>query len=220
MNRRMIYLPLVIVVLIVGSLAWNLTARAAYETAEYRVVESDGAIEIREYPDLILASTPMREGSQGNDGSFMRLFRYISGANEAEQKVAMTTPVFMEGAGTEAEGQMGFVLPKEVANRGAPQPLGTEVRLRRREGGRFAVIRFSGRADKKTLGQAERRLRDWIEAKGLATTGSTESAGYDPPWTPGLLRRNELLIRIQAAERSAEPPAAESPVAESPAADG
>jgi len=210
----MIYLPLVVIVLIIGSLAWNLTARAAYETAEYRVVETDGKFEIREYPDLMLASTPMRGGSQGNDGSFMRLFRYISGGNEAEQKVAMTTPVFMEGAGTEAEGQMGFVLPKEVASRGAPQPLGTEVRLRRREGGRFAVIRFSGRADEKTLEQAERQLRDWINAKGLTTTGQIESAGYDPPWTPGLLRRNELLIRIQAAERSAEPQAAEPPGAD------
>ena len=86
----------VVTVLALTYFGWKLTARGAYESAEYTVLDSDGPFETREYPDLILATTNMQFESQGDDGSFMRLFRYISGANDREKKIAMTTPVFME----------------------------------------------------------------------------------------------------------------------------
>ena len=99
-----------------------MTARSAYESAEYTVIESDREFEIREYPDLMVATTEMPQfDAQGNDGSFMRLFRYISGANQEQQKVAMTVPVFMEPESHDRAGQMGFVLPKKVAAGGAPE---------------------------------------------------------------------------------------------------
>jgi hypothetical protein len=201
-KKRMVYLSLAVVFLGFGSFAWNLTARAAYESAEYTVVESDGPFEIREYPDLMLASTDASFVAQGNDGSFMRLFRYISGANEANQKVAMTTPVFMEETQQDSKGRMGFVIPKEVAAQGAPKPVATDVKVRKREGGRFAVIRFSGRMNAKAVEKAEDQLREWIESRGLKDTNDVESAGYDAPFTPGPLRRNEVLIRIKKVGES------------------
>ncbi len=109
----MMYLLGIAAVAVIGVLGWNMTARAGYESAEFKVIETDGKFEIREYPDLMLASTSSKIDTQSRDGSFMKLFRYISGANQAEQKISMTTPVFMEKDDTEA--QMGFVMPKEVA---------------------------------------------------------------------------------------------------------
>ena len=35
----------------------------------------------------MLVATSSNMDSQGRDGSFMRLFQYISGANEADQKI-------------------------------------------------------------------------------------------------------------------------------------
>jgi hypothetical protein len=145
----------------------------------------------------MLASTEAKVDSQGRDGSFMRLFRYISGANDSQQKIAMTTPVFMGSEETDAEVQMGFVLPKEVAAAGPPNPVASDVNIRERKGGRFAVIRFSGRMDTKIAKSAEAKLRAWMEAKGLRGAETAESAGYDPPFTPGPLRRNEVLIRLK-----------------------
>ncbi len=196
-RRRMAYLVFAMLLTFGGIFTWNLTARAAYESAEYTIVESEGAFEIRDYPDLKLVSTEMRFESQGSDGSFMRLFRYISGANEAEQKIAMTTPVFMETGEKESKGQMGFVIPKEVALNGAPSPTSEQVRIRERKGGRFAVVRFSGRMDAKKADVAEAKLRKWIEQKGFVAHEESETAGYDPPFTPGPLRRNEILIRLK-----------------------
>ena len=196
MKRRMSYLAAMVGLVGFGMAAWTMTARAGYESAEYKVIESDGNIEIREYPDLMLAATNSRMDSQGRDGSFMRLFGYISGANEGDQKIAMTTPVFMEGEVGQADVSMGFVMPKEVAAEGVPEPNGAGVKIRKREGGRFAVIRFSGRLDSRVAKEKETELREWMKSRGLEGQSKAEAAGYDPPFTPGPLRRNEVLIRL------------------------
>jgi hypothetical protein len=180
---------------------WKTTARAAYESAEYKVIEKDGSFEIREYPELTLATTSSKFAGQGSDGSFMRLFRYISGANDAEQKVAMTTPVFMEPDTDKSPGQMGFVIPKKVAAEGAPSPTGDKVQLQKRPGGRFAVVRFNGRMTIEDTKKAETSLRKWMSERGLEAEDKAEFAGYDPPWTPGPLRRNEVLIRLLEADK-------------------
>jgi hypothetical protein len=199
MKRRMIYFAAMVGVVGVGMAAWSITARAGYESAEYKVIESDGNIEIREYPDLMLAAADSKMDSRGRDGSFMRLFRYISGANEGEQKIAMTTPVFMEGGVGKSDVSMGFVMPKEVAAEGVPEPKGDGVKIRKREGGRFAVIRFSGRLDLKVAKEQKAKLREWMKSRALEGESKAEAAGYDPPFTPGPLRRNEVLIRLTDA---------------------
>ena len=195
-GRKMLYFVAVIIVCVVAYFGWKLTARGSYESAAYSVLESEGSFELREYPDLMLATTAMNVASQGNDGSFGRLFGYISGQNEGNQKVSMTTPVFMEPESGGKGGQMGFVLPEEVARQAVPQPTSEEVRIRTREGGRFAVLRFAGRLNDDTQAQAENQLRAWMDGKGLDGINNAEFAGYDPPWTPGPLRRNEVLIRL------------------------
>jgi DNA gyrase inhibitor GyrI len=177
-------------------LGWKLTSRSAYESAEYDVVLTDGPFEIRDYPNLMLASTAMGSVGDQNDGSFMRLFRYISGANEAKQNVAMTVPVFMEAASEGDQASMGFVVPAAVASSEIPAPSSADVQIRCRDGGRFAVIRFSGQLTNASRTNAEQKLRDWMQGRQLAAGTGIEFAGYDPPWTPGMFRRNEVLIRI------------------------
>ncbi len=204
-RKRMIYAFGILILALLSVLAWNTTTRAGYESAEYKVIESDNNFQVREYPDLMLVATTTKIDAQGRDGSFMKLFRYISGANESEQKISMTTPVFMENDKADSEVQMGFVMPKEVAVEGVPTPTGPDVNVRKRAGGRFAVLRFSGRLDAKLAKESEARLRAWMETKGLAAADSdpeapssgVEAAAYDPPFTPGPLRRNEVLIRLK-----------------------
>ncbi len=207
MRQRMIYFSGIAVLVVIGVFVFNRATRAGYESAEYEVVESDGTYEVRDYPDLMLVATRTKIDAQGRDGSFMKLFRYISGANESDQKIAMTTPVFMESDKADSEVQMGFVMPKEVAVEGVPSPTGPDVDVRKRAGGRFAVLRFSGRLDAKLAKEFEAKLRTWMEAKGLEAAefapdsetqeSGVEAASYDPPFTPGPLRRNEVLIRLK-----------------------
>ena len=195
-KRRMTWLAVGGVLAIGIWLGWKVTSRNAYESAEYKVIVTDGAYEIREYPDLMLARTLSQFESQGEDGSFMRLFGFISGKNEQEQKIAMTVPVFMEQDSSGNDGSMGFVMPEIVVRDGVPTPISGAVRIDERPGGHFAVIRFEGRLSESVVSGKEAKLRQWVEARGLTADFDAETAGYDPPWTPGLFRRNEVLIRI------------------------
>lgn len=202
MFKKMVYLIVAAVLCGAVFMGWKLTSRSSYESAEYTVLESDGQIELRSYPDLMLVTTKMGTRLEGDDGSFGRLFKYISGGNEAKQKVAMTTPVFMEPQseseteGEQAGGQMGFVIPKVVAQTSIPNPANDQVKVLKRPGGTFAVIRFAGQINLETRQKQQALLEAWIEKRGLSSGGESEIAGYDPPWTPGPLRRNEILIRI------------------------
>jgi hypothetical protein len=130
--KQITYVSAMAAIVGAGVFLWNTMARAAYETAEYKVIDSDGNFEVREYPELMLVATTTKLDAQGRDGSFMKLFRYISGANEAEQKISMTTPVFMANKAADSEVQMGFVMPKEVAIKGIPKPTGEQVDVRKR----------------------------------------------------------------------------------------
>ena len=198
-KRTMIYLAIAIVIIGLVAVGWRMTSRSGYESAAYQTLEQDGSFELREYPDLMLVSTSADITAEGKDGSFGRLFKYISGDNEQASKVSMTTPVFMESE-TEHKGErMGFVLPAKVAADSIPVPTDKNVKIEKRAGGKFAVLRFSGRLDEQATADAEKKLRAWIETKGWApVSGSAmEYAGYDPPWTPGPMRRNEVLIQVE-----------------------
>jgi len=192
----MVYLIVAVVVFALVFMGWKLTSRDAYESAEYTVLQSEGSFELREYPDLMMATTEMGSRIESGDGSFGRLFQYISGGNEDKQKVAMTTPVFIEPKADQQSGQMGFVIPKDVADSTIPEPTSEQVQLTKRPGGKFAVIRFSGRVDSGIQKEQQAKLETWIEKEQMEAVGEPESASYDPPWTPGPLRRNEILIRI------------------------
>lgn len=193
----MIYFGLSAALLVLFFFSWKLTARSAYESAAYTVVESAGPFEIRDYPNLMLVMTDSKAQPANKDKRFMKLFRYIQGANQQEQKVSMTTPVFMDPETKDTSGKMAFVIPQKTAAAGIPEPTGDNVRIQKRPGGRFAVYRFNGRLNKETTANAEQKLRAWIKEKGLTQTGTMEAAGYDPPWTPGPFRRNEILIRLE-----------------------
>ena len=108
----------------------------------------------------------------------------------------------MENNKVDSMVQMGFVMPKELASSEVPTPTGQGVAVRKRSGGRFAVIRFAGQLDAKSAKDSELKLREWMGAQGLkaddaAESSGVETAGYDPPFTPGPLRRNEVLIRLK-----------------------
>jgi len=162
-----------------------------YESADYRVVMKDGAFEVRDYPAMTLVSTSMQK--RGEDGSFMKLFRFISGRNDHSQKIAMTTPVLMTGM---ESGTMSFVLPKAVAERGAPAPSNPDVSLVTRAAGRYASLRYQGFINQVHGEAMAEKLVAWTKEQKLSTRGEPVYAFYNPPWTPGFMRRNEVLIQL------------------------
>jgi hypothetical protein len=168
-----------------------ISARAGVPEPEHTVVASDGPFEIRDYGELFLVSTPMKK--RGSDGSFMKLFRFISGANDRSEKIPMTAPVLMTGP---ESGMMSFVMPADPDTHGVPAPLSPELSVTCKPAGRYAVYRFGGSGKPAASEAAAAKLLEWAARRNLATDGSPLFAYYDPPWTLWFLRRNEVLVRL------------------------
>ncbi len=199
MKRMLGFLSLVTVLLAGGF--FLSTSRAATESAPYKVVEADGAIEIREYATLKLAKVSLPSSdpkSKTMDGAFMKLFRFIDGANESGEKIAMTSPVIMQHG--DQESSMSFVMPKTLDAKETPKPKG-EVTLDLLPPSQVIVIRFSGRSNLEKEKVKRLELEAWAKARQLTTTGGPLIAYYDPPWTPGPLRRNEILLRLSSPQK-------------------
>jgi len=188
-------------ILVVASLlvlAGCKATRTGYESAAYRVVRSNGKFQVRDYPALTVVETPMTSSGNGMNGSFNRLFRFITGGNETEQKISMTTPVFMSGSGTNAS--MAFVMPAKLKTAAVPKPKDEQLHVRELEAGRFAVLPYSGGRNADNEAQSLARLRVWMKAEGLKELSPPIYGYFDPPWTPKFLRRNEVMVRTQLVE--------------------
>lgn len=171
--------------------------RAGYESAPYGVIRKEGKFEVRDYPALTVVETSMAREGDGSDGSFRRLFRFITGRNGDGRKIAMTTPVFMSGSDTDRT--MAFVLPAKLKAGEVPKPEENSLAVREVEAGRFAVLRFRGGRSAENEARALARLQSWLAGQGLKADPSPVYGYFDPPWTPAFLRRNEVMLRTQPA---------------------
>lgn len=179
---------------ILTAVAWWIYKRSRFDAeaaAPYLVLRRDKAFELRRYPSLPVATTPIHGD---NNAAFMRLFRFIDRHNATREKIAMTTPVFFDGQ-PGAQEKMSFVLPEKTVQTGIPAPSGNAVSLDDRPAQRVAVYRFSGKTQARREQQAVAKLRTWVAAEGLQTVGEPIIAYYDAPVIPGFLRRNEAMLR-------------------------
>ena len=183
---------IILVPVLLGAFWLVSTSRAATETPEYAVVKKDGTIEIRDYPELMVATAPMKDDM---DNSFMTLFRFITGANEEEQKISMTAPVLIQSE--KEKKTMSFIVPKETVEKGIPKPTGELVTISKIKAARFVTLRFSGKRSSETEVKAVETLQTWMKEQKMEAKGEPVFAYYDPPWTPIFMRRNEVMVRIE-----------------------
>ena len=198
MKRKKLSILIAIALPVGLAIFWLIsTSRAATETADYKLIRKDGGVEIRDYPTLTVATAQM--SGDDMDGSFGKLFRFITGTNAQSEKISMTTPVLIDT--TKDKRTMSFIMPKKAVEKGVPTPSGESVSLGKIAASRFAVLRFGGG---RTAGNEEKalgKLKAWLEAGKIAAKGEPIFAYYDPPWTPVFMRRNEVIIQIEAMHR-------------------
>jgi hypothetical protein len=186
----------------------------AVEEPAYRLIKSDGSFELREYVPQVVVETRVDAGfEEAGNVAFGRLFRYISGNNVAQQKIAMTAPVTQSGDPTRGEkiamtapvsqvadgkaSRVAFVLPAAYSLETAPKPLDPTVQVRAVPARVVAVWRYSGRWTEANYADNERQLRGAMKQRGLQASGEPILARYNPPFTPWFMRRNEILIPVE-----------------------
>lgn len=189
-------------------------AAPAYEEPDYSVVRTEEGFELRRYaPYLVVETDAPGTFSDSRSGAFRRLFAYISGENVAKQEIEMSVPVVTsraEDAGVEiemtapvvtqaaAEGRtMQFVLPSRFTIETAPLPSDPRVRIRALDERWIAVRSYSGTWSERNYRKNEAALQAHLEAAGLVANGPASFAGYNAPFTPWFMRRNEVMIPVR-----------------------
>lgn len=182
----------------------------AIEEAKYSVIEQSGDIELRDYSSSIVAETVVEDDFEdAGSRAFRTLFNYISGDNEANDEIAMTSPVSQRKASEKiamtapvsqrASGDgwvVSFMMPASYTMSTIPKPTSPDVRIREIPAFRAAAIRFSGRWTEKNYREHLGELQAWIEQHRLTVTGEPIWARYDPPFKLWFMRRNEILIPV------------------------
>jgi hypothetical protein len=191
----LIYVLLGLAVVFLGLVLFWFVQTRNVEIARYDVIEKDGLIEIRAYPALVVAEV-VRNGSRDEAvrSGFGPLARYIFAREREGEKIAMTAPVTQRAEGTSWTIQ--FIMPSSYDLERLPRPSGADVKLRELPPARRAAIRFSGWWSDELFQAKDRALRDWLAARRLTPAGTPTFAYYNDPFTPGFLRRNEILYDL------------------------
>ena len=171
----------------------------AIEEPAYQSVLRDGDYELRDYAPYLVAETRVDAAfDEAGNIAFGRLFRYISGRNDGNRKIAMTAPVRQDAV--EGGGQrIAFVVPAAFSRDSVPRPNDPSVTIREEPARRLAVLRYSGRWTEERFHDHERKLQQWIARRGLVASGPTVYARYNAPFIPWPMRRNEVLIPVATA---------------------
>jgi len=209
--NKMTIIAITILVVVIAAVAWGPLA-SNVEQAPYTVIESHGSIEIRKYPEIIVAETSVSgERNSAIEQGFRILAGYIfgknksangaaivssdgAGENTASQKIAMTAPVMQQSL--DGKWQVRFVMPKNYDIDTLPKPVDDNITIKKIIEKKYAVIRFSGTDNDESLAQNLSELSRFILSNGLRPLSEPAYAFFNPPWTLPMFRRNEIMIEV------------------------
>ena len=206
-----LFLLIIVIAIIVLWSAWGYFS-SRVEQAEYIVIKKMSGYEIREYPAHIVAQTTVKGQYQDalNEG-FRIVAGYIFGNNSKKQSIAMTAPVIEQGAGSEkismtapvlatTQGEshvISFGMPKSYTLQTLPEPTDSRVKIIQLPDKKFAAIKFSWLRTNDRIQKMETKLLKLLSQDNVEVLGSPMYAGYNAPWTPPWMTRNEVMVEIK-----------------------
>ena len=214
MYKNMIYIIIALIAIITFWSVWGFFGSRVEQT-DYTVVKKMNGYEIREYPAHIVAQTTVK-GSYGESmgSGFSIVAGYIFGGNTKKESIAMTAPVVAEKgevkkvseniamtapvvATKEGDSQtISFGMPRSYTLETLPIPNDSRVKIVMIPAKKYAVMQFSWYRSDARIKSMQEKLLSALTRDGVATEGSTAYAGYNAPWTPPWMNRNEVLVEV------------------------
>jgi hypothetical protein len=193
--KKMTYILIGIVGIVLIFIVFMSFRYSNIEMPKYTVLKSYGKnIELRQYPNMIVAKTNVKDKSFDNSGSdgFRSIAGYIFGGNEKSEKIAMTSPVVME-LGDSAT--MYFVMPSQYKKDELPNPSNKNVTIQEEVSKVLLVVRYGGYSNDERIESHSELLRQIIQKHHLKASGPFMYMGYNAPWDI-INRRNEVAVEI------------------------
>jgi hypothetical protein len=202
---------LILVVLIVLWSLWGYFS-SRVEQAQYTVLSNADGYEVRTYAAHIEAQTTV-SGSyrEAINSGFSIIAGYIFGGNtkkegiamtapvreqkQSAEKIAMTAPVVAETRG--GDRIVAFVMPSSYTLDTLPTPTDPRVRIVAVPSKKMAALRFSWIRSADRIAAMESRLLNSLARDHVEVVGEPSYAGYNAPWTPPWMMRNEILVEIK-----------------------
>lgn len=192
-TTKRIFIGLVLLLLV--AFIANSFYMSRIESPKYTVVKTlKKNIEVRNYPNMVIAKTKIGGQSfskDGNDG-FRSIAPYIFGSNDKQQKIAMTTPVVMEQSD---DAVMYFIMPSEYEIGNLPKPNSSRVSIEEVQSKQLAVIRFGGFANDRRIEKHKAELIETLKKEKLSYKEPFLVMGYNAPWDL-IFRRNEVAVEL------------------------
>ncbi len=184
--------------------------RSGTEEPRYRVVETLGRLQIRDYQPRLAAETTVAGDEYSARGAgFRRLAGFIFGGNHSGASIAMTAPVAQsQGAAiamtapvdqqqvAPGQWQIRFFMPSKYTVASLPQPNDPAVRIVMVPEQTIGVYRYTGSIDAASVAAAQQELLRLLQGSGWVAAGPPMTWFYDPPWTLPFLRRNEAVVPV------------------------
>jgi len=171
---------------------------------EFKVLQTYKDFELREYQPCVLAEVKVSaEYSTAASSAFGSLFRYISKGNKASQKIAMTAPVIAaqkDKKANENEWFVSFVMPSGSKFGHLPHPNDPQVILRELDTEICIATSFRGNATAERAEKEINKLRAAALRENLSLSSETRICRFDPPFKPGFLQYNEIVIPAYLSE--------------------
>ena len=172
---------------------------------EYRTLQTFSDFEIREYQPCVLAEVKVSaQYSSATSSAFASLFRYISKGNKTSEKIAMTAPVIaaQKADGTESDDWfVSFVMPSGSTFGHLPHPNDPQVVLRELDVETCIATSFRGKATEELSKKKTNELRAAAARENIAVSSETRICRFDPPFKPGFLQYNEIVIPVFLSEK-------------------
>jgi len=168
------------------------------ERQEFKVLRTYEDFELREYLPCIIAEVKVSaQYSTATSSAFSSLFNYISKGNKSSQKIAMTAPVITTQKADQlesAEWYVSFVMPSGSTFGHLPHPNDSQVKLRELDSETCVAKSFRGRATDELSRKMTQELRASASKVNIALSDETRICRFDPPFKPGFLQYNEIVI--------------------------
>jgi hypothetical protein len=169
------------------------------ERQKFDLVTRYEKFEIRAYHACVIAQIEMStDYSAATSGAFRYLFNYISRGNQTSTPIAMTAPVIAstEGSLDSHHWRISFVMPAGSSIKDLPAPKDSTVVLVEKPTENCAVLSFRGRATIELSRKKERELRLFAHDQNYALSEEVRICRFDPPFKPGLIHYNEIVIPV------------------------